>query len=294
MNDPETTSDLVEDASAGFAEVIVKSEDYVTMESEGYLAKDQVLESTMTLKPALVCSICSVKYEQKDIRMLDGWKTPILYVDDFYEYICPSCNGGKESMKRLSLSWIDVVTITLFNLQVVETPQHVIAGVRYYHWKSKICTFIENNWNLFWKKKMSSTWRNSVASCLSTGTRFISLSKNSAGSDEGLVGLWGLDQNYVANTGSKTKQPHYLVLEDGTLQDLPDSKRKKKDVDMEESKRKRLEGDGLIDSERFKIHENSFDEFGNKRKRTETVEIDIENISRDENVNDTDGQPIFI
>jgi hypothetical protein len=105
-----------------------------------------------------------------------------LQYDPYYQY-CPQC---KDPLKRLSLSWIDVVSLTLYNLTLTQ-PGMELDGKVYFHWKAQICDFIEKSWDLFWIREKSSTWKNSVASCLSTCPKFVSLGSEKRNGEQGMV-----------------------------------------------------------------------------------------------------------
>ena len=166
-----------------------------------------------TCRPALACSRCRKRFEQSEIKTIQSWPYRTLIGDDYYEYICQSCSKtGQEQISRVSMGWLEVVTLTFLNL---ETPHHVQDEIRYFHWKQNICDFIDKNWNRFWAKPKSTTWKNSVASCLSTAPRFKSLSKLSV--LDSTVGLWGLDLAVLASELRKFKSHTMQISPAGEL-----------------------------------------------------------------------------
>lgn len=54
---------------------------------------------------------------------------------------------GKDEIYRFSLSWSDIVSISLFNLGLGDCKVE-IQGKKYFH-KDDICDFIDENWYVF-------------------------------------------------------------------------------------------------------------------------------------------------
>ena len=191
--------------------------DEITTENTPTIASETIMPINSLYdpygKPSLCCSSCRKRFEQSEIKTIQGWPYPTLIGDDYYEYTCQSCSKtGQEVVSRVSLGWLDVVTLTFLNL---DSPHFVQEDIKYYHWKQNICEFIEKNWNRFWAKPKSSTWKNSVASCLSTGPRFKSLSKSSV--MDSTVGLWGLDISIFLSEPRKFKSQTISLDKNGEL-----------------------------------------------------------------------------
>ncbi|KAI8923827.1 hypothetical protein BC831DRAFT_513893 [Entophlyctis helioformis] len=191
-------------------------------------------------RPLFHCIVCGNGFHQSCIDALKAWSYKPLLGDDYYQFTCRGCGSGQEVIRRLSLSWVDVVHLVLFNLcQTMQARKVSPEGRKFYHWKQDICTFIESNWDILWLKSRAGTWRNSVASCLSTGIRFISGTKQF---DDNEQGLWALEAvalefpSTVSLEYSRKLRPvAYDIAADGSL--IEDEARKDK-------KRKKTEEDG--------------------------------------------------
>ena len=175
------------------------------------------------------------------INILISWSYQPLLGDDYYHYTCAECGKGTESIKRLSLSWVEVIHIALYNLSLTQPSRKPDSLLKYYHWKQDICTFIDANWSKFWTKARTSTWRNSVASCLSTGKRFVSAAKESE--NDQAAGLWALCSTGLPSTveGKRSKGNLFDIDIYGNL--VEDARRVKK----EEKPKKKEE---LVESEK--------------------------------------------
>jgi hypothetical protein len=140
------------------------------------------MQKLQTVPSSLRCQICNSSYKLLQLQGIQKWNVKPLYGDSFYELNCAQC--GKEEIKRLGLSWIDVVSISLYNL-TLHGGGLLLDGKMYFHWKSQICEFIESKWDMFWIREKSSTWKNSVASCLSTSPKFVSLGVEKRNGEQG-------------------------------------------------------------------------------------------------------------
>ncbi|CAG8447732.1 9962_t:CDS:10 [Ambispora leptoticha] len=76
---------------------------------------------------------------------------------------------GPQKFKRLPMSWVIVVQLSLYNL-LKRHPDR-----KFFQWKDEICKFIEGYWDYLAPSKTKySTWNNTVASVLSIHTEFVS------------------------------------------------------------------------------------------------------------------------
>ncbi|XP_022251313.1 cysteine-rich protein 2-binding protein-like, partial [Limulus polyphemus] len=87
--------------------------------------------------------------------------------DVFFTFTCESCSeDNEEYCERMRIQWIQVILLTLYNMQVQG------GGKRgYFRWREHICKFIDKNWTTFFgnTKKKTSTWHGTVAGTLSAG-----------------------------------------------------------------------------------------------------------------------------
>ncbi|XP_076309064.1 ada2a-containing complex component 2 isoform X2 [Tachypleus tridentatus] len=87
--------------------------------------------------------------------------------DVFFTFTCESCSeDNEEHCERMRIQWIQVILLTLYNMQVQG------GGKRgYFRWREHICKFIDKNWTTFFgnTKKKTSTWHGTVAGTLSAG-----------------------------------------------------------------------------------------------------------------------------
>ncbi|KAI8916725.1 hypothetical protein DFJ77DRAFT_351654 [Powellomyces hirtus] len=201
---------------------------------------DKSPEDDELYRPMLQCASCKNWYHQSCITAMKYWKPecrPFLG-DDFYYLRCRSCTRGKETLKRLTLTWVDVIHITLLNLSLTVPPRKLSADGKhkYYGWKSDICHFIDLNWKRFWLKTRTATWENTVASCLSTQKRFLAGMKQ-FGHDQGLWALEAIMLPSAYEHGKRATQPESNIAADGTLQrpERPKAKRKRADESENDS-----------------------------------------------------------
>ncbi|KAJ3127375.1 Set1/Ash2 histone methyltransferase complex subunit ASH2 [Nowakowskiella sp. JEL0407] len=226
-------------------------------------------------KPNLTCYNCGKTFHQVCIEYITKWKYETFVGDDFYLFICKKCSPDGEIVKRLSLSWNDVVHLTLYVLSSTNTPRNVSKdGIKFYHVKKDICEFIDTHWKQFWIKSRTATWQNSVAGCLSVGDRFIS--GNDLFEEQG---LWSLETLVLPSTCTNLKRPKnppFLVEPDGTLKEdptvVPALKKRRTNIDSDSEstssgpKTKRTK-------QQIQYEETEYDYMA-RRKRTKKKKID--------------------
>ncbi|KAJ3301581.1 Set1/Ash2 histone methyltransferase complex subunit ASH2 [Kappamyces sp. JEL0829] len=171
-------------------------------------------------KPDIPCmGPCGRAFHQDCLPPLKGWSYPLLLADSYYALLCAECNSespGVWDLKRLALTWLDVVTLALLNLSWT-CPLFTLDDEdnKFYH-KKEIMAWIEANWSKLWVRPITVPWAGCVTACLAASTaRFASL-------DEGLYAICTLQalSDFVA-AGEKSliwKRPvAALLLSDGTL-----------------------------------------------------------------------------
>ena len=46
-------------------------------------------------------------------------RTPLMYGDRFYAFLCSVCNGGEEFLLRMHMRWVDFVHLSTFHLSML-------------------------------------------------------------------------------------------------------------------------------------------------------------------------------
>ena len=111
----------------------------------------------------IVCNKCRRHFHVDCLR--SGKPSP-LEGDIFFSLICESCSGDGEKISRQQIQWLQVVSLTLYNLS------HSSSGKNgYFRWKEHICSFIDKHWHIFFgsSRKKTHTWHGTVAGTLSQG-----------------------------------------------------------------------------------------------------------------------------
>ncbi|XP_058444778.1 polycomb protein Pcl [Malaya genurostris] len=88
------------------------------------------------LREMIQCCRCQQWYHGRCIRSL---QYPIFLGDRFYFFICSICNHGHEFVRRLEISWPDLIHLALYNLIARN-------GKRFYDVTKAIASYVEDNW----------------------------------------------------------------------------------------------------------------------------------------------------
>lgn len=88
------------------------------------------------LREMIQCCRCQQWYHGRCIRSL---QYPIFLGDRFYFFICSICNHGHEFVRRLEVSWPDLIHLALYNLVARN-------GKRFYDVTKAIFPYVEDNW----------------------------------------------------------------------------------------------------------------------------------------------------
>ena len=129
---------------------------------------------------------------------------PIISGDSFWLFVCSMCNMGSECLKRMNITWLDLVHLAIFDL-TSKTSR------KFHDFDNDLMPFILKNWTLFQLYKNFSSL-NYVDKILKTQETLFSSDTFEQASEIGQEdGLWGLRQY------SPPPRPIYKVPDVGMI-----------------------------------------------------------------------------
>jgi hypothetical protein len=131
---------------------------------------------------------------------------PVSPGDPFWLFVCARCNSGSECLKRMDLTWTELVHLALFDL-TMKTDR------KFHHFDKDLMPFLQSSWDTFQLKKhftslSSEERRNKTRENLGKERRFEN--GHEVGQD---LKLWGL------RVLAPPRRPRYQVPEVGIIQE---------------------------------------------------------------------------
>ena len=156
------------------------------------------------------CSRCDQWFHERCLAPRP-FSMPIISGDPFWLFVCSMCNIGSECLKRMDITWLDLVHLALFDL----TSK---TNRKFHDFDNDLMPFIEKNWSLFqlYKHFNSLTY---VEKNLKTKETLFSSETFEKGSETGQeYGLWGL-RHYFPPPRPIYKVPDVGIISERTVLD---------------------------------------------------------------------------
>ncbi|SAM08466.1 hypothetical protein [Absidia glauca] len=118
-------------------------------------------------KAMIRCELCQQLFHPECVPSVSK---PMLYGDVYYDFECSVCTQADEKYQRRSMKWKEVVTLVLYHITM---QRRFSKGQQqenfFFRFSTEICDFLESHWDtLLFDRSRPTTWRNTVASTLST------------------------------------------------------------------------------------------------------------------------------
>lgn len=101
------------------------------------------------IRQMLQCSRCQQWFHEKCLRSL---KYPLFLGDRFYIFVCSMCNFGTEFVRRLEMTWVDLVHLVLYNLNQHEPKR------RFFDVETVIIPYLVEFWEILQLSSQVSRW----------------------------------------------------------------------------------------------------------------------------------------
>ncbi|XP_062539352.1 polycomb protein Pcl [Armigeres subalbatus] len=156
------------------------------------------------LREMIQCCRCQQWYHGRCIRSL---QYPIFLGDRFYFFICSICNRGHEFVRRLEVSWPDLIHLALYNLIARN-------GKRFYEVTKAIFPYVEDNWKTLQMSNQMSKLSPNARKEIITQTLANDRNRFKCGSEvEKGATMWTLRVNQPPNPPNVLIQPGQIITE---------------------------------------------------------------------------------